>query len=128
MNEKNSFLVVDDAPDLVCHLAMLFREKSCTTQTAWPTAEMLPLMGDSPFDFLVADKRMAGMNGRHLTTQAKQIRRELHRIVHAANEMVEYAIQTVSLGAVNFLQKTAVNFRPLEMSAANHFEKIFRNS
>lgn len=123
MDNKGNLLIVDDDPVIVFYLKMLFREKSYAVRTAFSALDALRLLDDFPFDILLTDIQMPGMNGLKLIEQAKKVRPDLQCLVLSANQDVEYAVEAISLGA-SFLRKP-VDFRRLEAVVRQKIENGF---
>lgn len=122
MEGKGRLLIVDDEPEIVFFLEVLFLEKSYSVMTASTPDEALQLLANHNPEILITDIRMPGMNGLELIARAKEIHPDLECIVLTAYEQVDYAIDAVSLGAVRYLRKS-LDFDELEKIVHSNLEK-----
>ena len=126
MNHRGNLLIVDDDPGIVFYLKMLFQEESYAVRTASFGVEALRLLDhlpfDIPFDILLTDIQMPGMNGFELIGQARLVQPDLQCIVLSGYQEAEFARETVNLG-VTLLPKP-INFQKLEAMVSQKMEEV----
>ena len=67
--------------------------------------ESLDVIESQPFDLLVTDMRMPGMDGLELLQNAKRIRPDMEIIVMTAHATIETAVTAMKEGAIDYLAK-----------------------
>ena len=103
--------VVDDHPVMLsAYTSLLGYEPDLETcGTASSGAEALDVLtaagGEHACDLVVADYRMAGMNGAELVRQLAALRPGLPAVVVSAHEDAAFAREALDAGAVAFLRK-----------------------
>lgn len=71
-----------------------------------PSAEdSLAALKNDPYDILLTDMRMPGMDGLDLLRQAKRLRPELDVVVMTAHATVKTAVTAMKEGAIDYLEK-----------------------
>jgi len=98
-------LVVDD-DEVVrrSHLRSL-SELDCVTQGAWNGADALQAMERNPFDVVLLDLRMPGMEGMTVLKTIKEKWPETEVIVITGYPSIETAKEAVQLGAYDYIAK-----------------------
>lgn len=122
MNKRGNLLIVDDDPAIVFYLKILFQEKSYVVRPASSGSAALRLLEHLPFDVLLTDIQMPGMNGLKLIELARQVQPDLQCMVLSAQEGDEFAWEAANLGAP-FLRKP-VNFQKIEAMVDRMMEQI----
>jgi DNA-binding NtrC family response regulator len=69
MSSVPRVLVVDDDPSVRILIAGLLEGAGYQTASAANATQALKLLGDAPFDLVVTDKNMSGMDGHMLVTE-----------------------------------------------------------
>jgi CheY-like chemotaxis protein len=100
-----SILVVDDFPPFVDTLVEVLDAKGYEVETAYSGAQALQILQNHPVDLLLADIRMANMNGLELYRRARKLHAHLTTILmtaYAANDLIQ---QCLAEGVKAILEK-----------------------
>jgi len=108
-------LVVDDEASIRDLLSKTLALADYEVETAPDAATALTRLRAVPYDLLMADLRMPGMDGLTLIRQSKRIRAELPIIIITGYSSEASAIEAVNLGVAGYLRKP---FRVPEVLAA----------
>jgi two-component system response regulator AtoC len=98
-------LVVDDDPAVGKVLGALLRQDGITAQVASSGAEALQALEDQPFEVVVTDVRMPGMDGMELLAEIKRRWPELPVVMLTAFGTVQLAVEAMKAGAAEFVLK-----------------------
>ncbi len=98
-------LVVDDDPNTRAGLRDLLSLMGYHVEEAGSGHEALSLLESEPYDLMVLDMRMPGMDGVEAMQRARQIRPDLLIVVLTAHATLESAIAAVKSDAVDYLLK-----------------------
>jgi DNA-binding NtrC family response regulator len=103
---KPTILIVDDEPDML-HLLKrsLEPELNCQVETAATGQEGLLQLGHAPFDLVLADIKMPGMNGLELLQLIKQDYPQQTVVMMTAFGQIETAVEAMRSGAYDFITK-----------------------
>ena len=102
---RGSILVVDDEFSVRDSLESWFRRDGFRTGTAESGEEALARLRDSTWDVVLADIRMAGMDGLELQRRVHAIDPELPVILITAYASVESAVKALKNGAFDYVTK-----------------------
>ncbi len=103
---RQSVLIVDDKPDMLEFLTRLFRsELEVDIQRADNGARALELLQRHGCDVVVTDIRMPGMDGLELLQRIKAGNRDAIVIMMTAYGSIEKAVESLKLGAYDFITK-----------------------
>ena len=108
-------LVVDDEASIRDLLSKTLALAEYEVETAADAAAALNRVRAVPYDLMIADLRMPGMDGLSLIRQTKRIRAELPVIIITGYSSEASAIEAVNLGVAGYLRKP---FRVPEVLAA----------
>lgn len=100
-------LIVDDEPHIRSTLARAFDLLGYRTDQAESGQRALDLIGRAPYDLMVLDLRMPGLDGVEVMRRARQIRPDLLIIVLTGHATVESAIAAVKSDAADYVLKPA---------------------
>jgi DNA-binding NtrC family response regulator len=105
MNEKANILIVDDEEVVRrSHLRSL-ASAGCNAQTAGDGTEALRVMEQNPFDVILLDLRMPGLDGMDVLKTIKERWPDSEVVVITGYPTIESAKESVRLGAFNYLAK-----------------------
>ena len=105
MSEKTTILVVDDEEVVRRSYVRALAGAHCSVETAWNGEEALRVMSKEPFDVVLLDQRMPGMDGMTVLRAIKENWPESEVIVITGYPEVDAAKQAVRLGAYDYLAK-----------------------
>lgn len=104
MTEK--ILAVDDEPDMLKLLEMIIREKTTYgILTTTNPLEAIELVRKGGVDLLIADLKMPGLDGMELLNAVRGLDEDIPVIIITAYGTVESAVETMHLGAFDFITK-----------------------
>jgi len=98
-------LIVDDEEHIRKILTIMLSKKGYQTETAASGREALELAGQKPFDVVITDLRMPGMDGLELLRRLKELDADLTIIIITAFSTVETAIEAMKQGAYDYISK-----------------------
>lgn len=105
MNDKANILIVDDEEVVrLSHLRSL-ESADCNALAAEDGAEAITVMEQHPFDVVLLDLRMPGLDGMDVLKTIKQRWPDSEVIVITGYPSIESAKEAVRLGAFNYLTK-----------------------
>ena len=104
-NLRKRVLVVDDEESIRDLLSKTLALAEYDVETAADASTALDRMRQSPYDLLVADLKMPGMDGLTLIKQARHIRADLPIIIITGFSSESSAIEAVNLGVTGYLTK-----------------------
>jgi len=105
MNNKANVLIVDDEEVVrLSHLRSL-QSADCNARTAGDGTEAINVMEQHPFDVVLLDLRMPGLNGMDVLKTIKQRWPDSEVVVVTGYPSIETAKEAVRLGAFNYLTK-----------------------
>jgi DNA-binding NtrC family response regulator len=103
---KRHLLVVDDEADMLILLKRsLEPDLDCMVETAATGEIALHRLKQRPFDLVLADIKMPGMNGIELLEQIKRDDPQLTVVMMTAHGDIETAVQAMKKGAYDFITK-----------------------
>lgn len=105
MNDKAKILVVDD-DEVVrhSHLRSLMNV-NCAVETVWNGNEALRVMERQPFDVVLLDLRMPGLDGMSILQTIKEKWPASEVVIITGYPSIETAKEAVRLGAYDYLAK-----------------------
>ena len=105
MNNKANVLIVDDEEVVrLSHLRSL-QSADCNARTAGDGTEAINVMEQHPFDVVLLDLRMPGLDGMDVLKTIKQRWPDSEVVVVTGYPSIETAKEAVRLGAFNYLTK-----------------------
>jgi DNA-binding NtrC family response regulator len=113
MKFKVSILVVDDEEIVRDSLASWLQEDGYRVDTAPDGPTALAKLAQQPYDILLVDLKMPGMDGLQVLAQAKNLQPDAPVIIMTAYATVDTAVQAMKQGAYDYLVKP---FEPEELS------------
>ncbi|MBT3257899.1 MAG: response regulator [Deltaproteobacteria bacterium] len=108
MNTINNpkILIVDDEPDILELLSKLLTLEEYRVKTASRGREAIDLFRSEPFDLVITDIRMPGMDGVEVLKEIKQLDEDVEVIILTGFASVDSAVRTLRQdGAFDYLTK-----------------------
>jgi two-component system, response regulator RegA len=105
--EFQSILLVDDSFVLRDRLALAFEERGYRVLVAGTCDEAVEVFRADPTDLAVVDLRMPGRTGLTVIADLKAIRPDVQVLILSGFGSIATAIDSIRLGAINFLPKPA---------------------
>jgi two-component system response regulator AtoC len=103
--ESRSVLVVDDDASVGAVLAALLRQDGMDAEVVGSGAEALGRLDARPFDAVVTDLRMDGMDGMELLGRVHEKWPDLPVVMMSAHGTVPLAVEAMKRGATDFVMK-----------------------
>lgn len=98
-------LVVDDDKEILKTLKMILEYAKFEVAFAENGPDALSRIGESVFDLVLLDIKMAGMDGLTALEKIKALQPELPVVMISGHGTIETAVEATKLGAYDFLQK-----------------------
>jgi DNA-binding NtrC family response regulator len=105
MTEK--VLLVDDEPEFLEVMSERMRARGIEVSTADSARAALELIERELFDVVILDLQMPGIDGIDTLKRIKERRQELQVILLTGHATVDKAVESIKLGATDFLEKPA---------------------
>jgi DNA-binding NtrC family response regulator len=102
---KPRLAVLDDEPRMVDILAMVLQREGYEVRTFVQPRAALEALQAEPFDLLLTDLKMAGMDGLDVLRRVRAIDPELPVILVTAHATVQTAIAAMREGAFDYVEK-----------------------
>jgi DNA-binding NtrC family response regulator len=102
---SGSILVVDDEARICSLLIRAFEAEGLSAESALDPEEGLERLKEHPFDIVVTDLRMPGIDGLELLRRAKMIRPQCEVVLMTGHASVETAREALKRGAVDYITK-----------------------
>lgn len=122
-------LIVDDEPLILEQTAVWLRRNKFLTVTVDNAEDALKIVRAQPFDLVVSDINMPGMNGLEFLNQLKLIDPSLASVIITGDGRVSMAVKAMKSGALGFVPKP---FTPAELletiKVAMRGAKVMRES
>jgi signal transduction histidine kinase len=111
MADRPLLMIVDDEAPQLRALCDTLGEMGHTTRGFTSPVEALSALGKEPFDILLTDLRMAGMDGIQLLSSALAMDGNLVVIVMTGHGTIDTAVEAMKAGALDYILK------PFKLSA-----------
>jgi len=98
-------LLVDDEDEFVEALAERMRNRGMRVSTANCGQDALDLVDAEPFDVVVLDLQMPGMNGMVALEKIKKRQPDIQIILLTGHATVASGVEAIKLGATDFVEK-----------------------
>ena len=110
--DKKKVLIVDDEKNIRLTLSRALESEAVATDAAINGEEALEMIGQTPYDLILLDLKMPGMDGMEVLRRLAKDRPDLRVAIITAHGAVGSAVEAMKLGAVDFLEKP---FTPTEI-------------
>jgi two-component system, NtrC family, response regulator AtoC len=108
-----SVLVVDDQAAIRESMVITFRREGYSVASAESGEGAIELLLRKPFDLVVTDLRLTGINGLEVLKQTKELFPDTEVVVMTAYGTIEGAVEAIKAGAYDYLTKP---FQPEELT------------
>jgi DNA-binding NtrC family response regulator len=98
-------LVVDDQVSFCRHIQVVLENEGYRVAVTHDADEALGKLSSQPFDILLADMRMPGMDGLQLFQTARKIDPDISGIIMTAYGSISSAVTAIKQGVTDYLQK-----------------------
>lgn len=116
--EENSVLIIDDETIIRESLRDWLKD-AYQVATAETSEEALALIGKQDFDILIVDVRLPGKSGIQVLREVKEVKPHIKSIVITAYPSVDMAVESMKLGAIDYLVKPV---------APDYLERLIREN
>jgi two-component system response regulator HydG len=100
-----AILVVEDDAEMASTLCEILRDAGYRALSAHSGAEALDMLAQDEPDLLISDLRLSGMNGHQLLAEFKRRNPSTPAIIITAFGSIENAVDSMKLGATDYLTK-----------------------
>lgn len=114
MMAQGRVLVVDDEKNIRFVIAQCLEQAGYTVDVAVDGEHGLQKLAEQPYDLMLLDLKLPGIDGMEVLSQSHRIRPYLPVIMMTAHGTIETAVEAMKLGALDYLQKP---FNPDEILA-----------
>jgi putative nucleotidyltransferase with HDIG domain len=113
--QKENILIIDDEESILNLSKDILSKSNYTVKTAADGINGLKLFEKEPFDLILTDIKMPGMDGLGVLKQIRANNKEIPVIVITGHGTLDVAVKALRLGAHGFILKP---FTPAELRAA----------
>jgi len=100
-------LIVDDETDFVATVVKRLTRRQIAAEGAGSGREALAILGAKPFDVVILDVKMPGLDGIETLREIKKLRPDVEVVMLTGHATVESGVLGMSLGAFDYLMKPA---------------------
>jgi DNA-binding NtrC family response regulator len=118
---KHQILVVDDQMSICHHMRAILENEGYGVSIDHSGEHALTTLASQPYDLLLADMKMPGMNGLELFEQARKMDPNISGIIITAYGSISSAVQCIKHGISDYLAKP---FEPESLLMV--VEKVFK--
>ncbi|WP_028580314.1 response regulator [Desulfogranum japonicum] len=104
-NEQLRILVLDDEPIVTKRLKPILMQKGYYVETFVKSSEALERFRTHPFDLVITDLKMEGIDGMEFLSEVKDMKPETEVIVITGFATMETAKESFRKGVLDFLAK-----------------------
>ena len=104
-DQPKRILIVDDEPNMLHMLSAILKHDGFAPVCAQNAREALELVGREPFDFILSDVRMPGMDGIQLVERLNKMDLGVIVILMSAYGNTELALEAMRKGAYDYISK-----------------------
>src|SRR6202521_2021975 len=108
-SEQTTIVVVDDDREMVSVLCDVLRQGGYRALSATTGTDALAIVKQEDPDLLISDLRMTEMTGHQLQLEPKQIAPNLPIVIITAFGSIQTAVQSMKLGAFDYITKPFSN-------------------
>jgi DNA-binding NtrC family response regulator len=105
MTPNAKILIVDDEEVVRMSYVRIFAGTNCAVTAVWTWTQVTDLMQKEPYDIVLLDLRMPGMDGLMVLKALKQCWPDSQIIIITGYPTIDSAKEAVTLGAYDYLTK-----------------------
>lgn len=105
MNTSASILIVDDEPNVLLVFRTALESEDYTIDTASTGEEALARLSGSPFQLVLLDLNMPGLDGMETLRRLRAGGSNVPVVIITAHGSIPHAVEALRLGAIDFLTK-----------------------
>jgi DNA-binding NtrC family response regulator len=98
-------LIIDDEPLMRISIADALKDEGCQVKVAATGLEGMDLIKKEPFEIVISDLRLPGMDGLQILQTCKEVSPKTGVIVITAHGSVETAVGAMKMGAYDYITK-----------------------
>src|SRR5438309_8248258 len=98
-------LIIDDEPLMRISIADALKAEGCQVKVAATGLEGVDLIRKEPFEIVITDLRLPGMDGLQILQACKEVLPKTGVIVITAHGSVETAVEAIKMGAYDYITK-----------------------
>ena len=98
-------LIIDDEPLMRISIADALKAEGCQVKVATTGLEGMDLIRKEPFEIVITDLRLPGMDGLQILQACKEVSPTTGVIVITAYGSVETAVEAIKMGAYDYITK-----------------------
>ena len=98
-------LIIDDEPLMRISIADALKDEGCQVKVAATGLEGVDLIKKEPFEIVISDLRLPGMDGLQILQTCKEVSPKTGVIVITAHGSVETAVGAIKMGAYDYITK-----------------------
>ena len=121
---NNRILLIDDEPDVLSTLEMTLRQEGYAVATATDGETAFELFRNQPFDLVITDMRMPGMDGVEVIRRIKALDPDVEVVMLTGYATLENAVRVLrNAGAFDYMTKPIEDIDELLMVVEKALEK-----
>jgi len=105
MDDPGRILIVDDEPKICQFLEVMLRREGYEATSAYNAADALTDLETTPFDLIITDLKMPGMNGFEFVRRVKHAHPDLPIIMITGYATVDTAVEALRTGVDDYVTK-----------------------
>jgi len=106
---RGNILIVDDEKNMCDYLSIILEKEGFSVSASNQAKEALSMLESHPFDLVIADVKMKGMDGIEMLGRIKKIDPDIPVVIMTAYSTWDMAVEAMRLGAQDFIKKPFEN-------------------
>jgi DNA-binding NtrC family response regulator len=102
---KEKILIVDDQASFCNHIQTVLEMEDYQAEVAHDAYQALEVLASQPFDILLTDMKLPGLDGLELFKKARKLDPDISGIIMTAYGSIASAVASIKNGATDYLQK-----------------------
>lgn len=107
-SKKTKILIVDDHPFVRQGIAQFINQEDdmCVSAQASDGHEALELLSEEPFDLVISDIEMEGLNGLSFTRTMRDVHPNTPVVMLSMHDEIQYGVRSLKAGARGYVMKS----------------------